>query len=229
MEEIRISAKNLGAVAMPDFCPRCFWIKNNLKKLPWQIFPGIFSSIDAYTKKTVHNYFDVNGHAPPWLPEIRDAKRYLKVPWHTKFFRKDNETGITVSGIMDDLFEFGDNSRMIVDYKTAKYTKNADKLLPIYDTQLNGYAWIEEGFGHEVRPELPLYYCEPITNPDIKRVEADGFNMGFSVHTVIVKKDTDKIPELLQRVHDILSGSIPERKEDCKDCMALENIIAGCK
>ena len=225
MNEIRISAKNLGALAMPDFCPRCFWVKSNIKKLPWQIFPGIFSSIDSYTKKTVHNYFDTHGHAPPWLPEAKDAKRYLKCLWHTKFFRKDPVTGITVSGTEDDLFEFDDNSRMIVDYKTAKFTKNADKLLPIYDTQLNGYAWIEEGFGHEVRPELPLYYCQPVTDPDIKRIEDAGFNMGFSVHTVIVKKDTAKIPELLQRAHGILTGDIPPRGVECKDCENLDMII----
>ena len=44
---IRISAKNLGAVAMPGFCPRCFWIQMHAEGLPYQIFPGIFSSIDA--------------------------------------------------------------------------------------------------------------------------------------------------------------------------------------
>jgi len=26
-EQIIISAKNLGGVAMPGFCPRCFWIQ----------------------------------------------------------------------------------------------------------------------------------------------------------------------------------------------------------
>ena len=225
MLDIRISAKDLGVLAMPDFCPRCFWIKKKAKKLPWQIFPGIFSSIDAYTKKTVHEYFDINKKAPPWLPELTEAKRYLKALHWTKFQRTDPVTGITLSGMIDDMFEFDDMSRMIGDYKTAKYTKNADKLLPIYDIQLNGYAWIEEGFGSVVRPELPLYYCEPITEPDIKRLEETGFNMGFSVKSVVVKKNTDIIPELLQRVHDILSDKIPEGKEDCKDCVSLNNIV----
>jgi len=30
MEPFRISAKNLGELALPDFCPRCFWLKLNL-------------------------------------------------------------------------------------------------------------------------------------------------------------------------------------------------------
>jgi hypothetical protein len=52
--QIRISAKNLGELAMPSFCPRCFWLKLRLNnRLPFQIFPGIFSSIDSYTKTIV--------------------------------------------------------------------------------------------------------------------------------------------------------------------------------
>ena len=46
--QLRISAKSLGELALPDFCPRCFWLKTKARgKLPFQIFPGIFSSIDA--------------------------------------------------------------------------------------------------------------------------------------------------------------------------------------
>ena len=54
-EILRISAKNLGELALPDFCPRCFWLKLKAhNRLPFQIFPGIFSSSDAYTKRVVH-------------------------------------------------------------------------------------------------------------------------------------------------------------------------------
>ncbi len=47
-EPITISAKNLGALAMRNFCPRYFWIGMHMDRLPYQIFPGIFSSIDSY-------------------------------------------------------------------------------------------------------------------------------------------------------------------------------------
>jgi len=51
MENLKISAKNLGATALEDFCPRCYWIKLKMgNRLPFQSFPGIFSSIDSYTK-----------------------------------------------------------------------------------------------------------------------------------------------------------------------------------
>ena len=54
MTKLRISAKNLGVLSLPNFCPRCFWLKTHAKQLPFQIFPGIFSSINAYTKRVVH-------------------------------------------------------------------------------------------------------------------------------------------------------------------------------
>jgi len=70
MTQLRISAKNLGAMLLPEFCPRCFWFKLKTgNKLPFQIFPGIFSSIDAYTKRVVHGWIDELG-APAWLDEI---------------------------------------------------------------------------------------------------------------------------------------------------------------
>ena len=70
-EPITISAKNLGGVAMPGFCPRCFWIQMHAEGIPYQIFPGIFSSIDSYGKRLVHGWFDRHQSAPPWLSETR--------------------------------------------------------------------------------------------------------------------------------------------------------------
>ena len=63
--QLQISGKNLGTLARPDCCPRCFWLQHTTDKgLPYQIFPGIFSSIDAYTKNVVHGWFDRHGDGP---------------------------------------------------------------------------------------------------------------------------------------------------------------------
>lgn len=62
LNHIRISAKYLGALALPNSCLRCFWLKLHLRhRLPYQIFPGIFSSIDGFTKRVVHAYFGEHG------------------------------------------------------------------------------------------------------------------------------------------------------------------------
>lgn len=48
---LRISAKNLGHLALPDACPRCFWIQTYFK-LPHQIYLGIFCSLACKKAKS---------------------------------------------------------------------------------------------------------------------------------------------------------------------------------
>ncbi|RLC19398.1 MAG: hypothetical protein DRH93_15600 [Deltaproteobacteria bacterium] len=225
---IRISGKNLSAVLMPDFCPRCFWIKNNLQ-VPWEIFPGIFSSIDSYTKKMVHAAFEATNRPPEWIPEVKDAIGLAKTLHWTKFNRFDQKTGITVSGMEDDVFVYRNNSRTIVDYKTAKFTKNQDKLLPLYDGQLNMYAWIEEGLGNDIRGDLLLIYCEPITVPNLINFSNRGFKLPFEAKTLVIKKDNAVVRQALDIAAGIVFGEMPDRSDDCKDCGKLEVIMAACK
>jgi hypothetical protein len=230
MTEIRISAKDLGALSMPDFCPRCFWIKRKVKQLPFQIFPGIFSSIDAYTKRIVHKWFDIHQGCPDWLPELRQATAYLPNMHWSKFKRLDSVTGLTVSGVTDDVFFCGkDGKHIIVDYKTAKFTENQDKLLPIYRTQLNGYAWICEGLKQPVK-SLYLIYCEPVT--DAEKItpynyHENGFDMGFSVKSIEIDLEPGMTPGLLSRAKKIMDlEDPPSCSPDCKDCEKLNNLIS---
>src|SRR5687768_7454692 len=77
--QVRISAKSLGAVAMPTFCQRCFWVRlKSGNKLPYQTFPGIFSAIDGYTKDVVHAWFDAEGAAPTWLSDLGKVTGYIE-------------------------------------------------------------------------------------------------------------------------------------------------------
>ena len=229
-KEIRISAKNLGALLMPDFCPRCFWLKQKTKALPFQIFPGIFSSIDAYTKRIVHSWFDAHKKCPEWLPELRQATSYLPNMHWSKFKRLDPATGLTCSGVTDDVFLCAkDGKHIIVDYKTAKFTENQDKLLPIYQAQLNGYAWICEGLGQPVK-SLYLIYCEPVTDAEKithHNYHEDGFDMEFSVKSLEVDLDPGMTPRLLAQAKEILDRRTPPfGTEGCKDCQKLEQLMA---
>lgn len=226
-KEVRISAKVLAALSMPDACPRCFWIKHHCK-LPWQIFPGIFMSIDAYTKKAIHAWFDQTGSMPPWIPELSDVTGYLKAPHWSKFKRFDPTTGITLSGGVDDYFETADGAHIIPDYKTAKFTANQDKLLPIYIGQLNGYRWIDEGLGHKVH-SMPLIYFEPVTDaesciPEI--FHGSGFHMKFSAKVMQVEKDDDLIPDLLGKAAEIIFEEKPPAPiADCDNCNKLNLLL----
>ena len=161
-EIVRISAKNLGQLALPDYCPRCFWIKLKLQfKLPFQIFPGIFSTIDSYSKKITWQYFDKHKTVPPWFKSFGNFTGLLPVPHWSKFFIVDSKIGIKLNGMPDDIFIMADGRYFIVDYKTAKFSDAQDALLPLYVVQLNGYAYIFEKMGMGKVGGLGLCYYEP--------------------------------------------------------------------
>ena len=226
---MRISAKDLGWLAVDDFCPRCFWIERHAKGLPYQMgFPGIFSSIDAYTKNIVERYVQKNEGFPKWMSSIGDIKRIINVKPSEFKVEKEN---ITLSGIPDLIFERHDGSFAIVDYKTAKYTGNQDSFMPVYQIQLNGYAYIAEAIGYKPVKDLYLVYFEPpyketyevITD---KHTNGEGFDMPFKPVIHKIKRDTKEIDRLLEKASKTYELSKPPKGLDgCKDCERLKGLV----
>lgn len=228
----RISGKELGALAMPGACPRCFWIRRRVgRNLPFQVFPGIFSSIDAYTKRMVHGWFDVHGCAPPWLSELGKLSGYIEPPSSSKFRLLDPETNIILTGIADGILVRPDGSHLIVDYKTARHTPNQDALFPVYEIQLNCYAMIAESIGLTPVTELALIYAEPVTDigpSDCSAVQCDaGFDLSFAAMIAPVRLDLSTIPPLLRRVRAIIDlDSPPPGGPGCDDCSKLDELLS---
>ncbi|MFC1913632.1 hypothetical protein ACFLX7_05560, partial [Chloroflexota bacterium] len=224
-------AKNLGEVAMWTFCPRCFWIKRQLNnKLPFQIFPGIFSSIDSYTKRVVHGWFDKYGSPPPWLGDLGNLVGYIEPPHYSKYNIVDQENNILLTGSPDGVFIRPDNSHIIVDYKTAKYTGAQDMLYPMYETQLNAYAMIGNKCGLDPVSDLALIYMEPVTDEVAaagdENYRGDGFGMSFAANIHKVKLDINIIPALLSKTREINDlNSLPDGREGCRDCQQLEDLL----
>src|SRR5262245_46435618 len=202
----QISGKDLGALAMPGCCDRCFWIKRRAKEnridLPFQIFPGIFSSIDSYSKNMIHRWFDLPRLSPHWLQEL-DVTGYRKPPHFSKFFLVDDETGIRLTGSPDGVFVRTDRSHIIVDYKTGRKTDAQDALFPMYEAQLNAYAMIGERCDLAPVVALALIYTEPFS--DARRIQdgdcdayhlADGFALKFVTKIVPVQLQPRMIREL---------------------------------
>ncbi len=232
-DQFRISAKTLGEVALPDFCPRCFWLKTRVK-LPYQIFPGIFSSIDAYTKRAVHSWFDANGSAPAWLAGLGDVVGYVAVPHHSKFSIVDPATNTLLTGAPDDILVRRDGSHVIVDYKTAKYTGAQDSLFPLYETQLNGYALISTERGPQPVSALALIYMEPVTHDAAAQAaenhRADGFAMGFVANLHAVDLNPGMIHPLLKQARTIFDAATPPAsREGCVDCARVDELIAAAR
>jgi len=226
MEQIRISAKVLGKVAMDDFCPRCFYILLHSKKLPWQIFPGIFSSIDAYTKKVAHAWID-KPRRPKFIDDL-GVTGWRKPLWHNKSRIDIPEFGITLTGVADDIWLIGEKGIHIPDAKTARYTDAQDRLIPMYKVQLNGYAKIYTALGENVTG-LSMIYMEPLTDElaAIGGAHPDFFKMQFDPKFVPVEVNIESLDPLLEKTRQIYDGKLPELGENCKDCEALDKIICG--
>ena len=229
---LTISATELGSYAGFQFCARCAWVRLHLK-LPWQSFPGIFSSIDRYTKRVVVNHLRREGRLPPWMAGVGDAVEHVEPPHWSSFKAADTETGVTLRGEADAIFRFADGSHAIVDYKTSRYNPGNQGVFRIYRAQLNAYAWIGERLGLSPVSRLALVYMEPPaangTEDTPEPVDADGFVMGFRARVVEVDLAPDRlIPPLLRHAASIHAlPAAPEARRGCRDCTALDGLLAA--
>ena len=179
----------------------------------------------------MHGWFDRHGSPPPWLAELGELRGYRNPPHFSKFGVLHNETSVHLRGAPDGILVRTDNSNLIVDYKTAKFTEHQDELLPVYEVQLNAYAYIGESCGLSPVSGLALIYTEPVTDEAAAGKDAnmtgEGFLMGFSAHIVPVPLKTEIIPILLRRVREIYDlDRPPESMAACKDCALLTNLLA---
>jgi len=222
-EQLRISGKTLGELAVGSFCPRCFWLKLKMRnRLPFQIFPGIFSSIDSYTKQVVHARFDRHQAMPEWLAGLGDIAGYIEPPHWQQFNAVIDRHNILLTGVPDGLFVRPDESLLIVDYKTARFTTAQDELLPMYEVQLNAYALIAEACGLGRVSGFALIYMEPMTDSTVDfnaHCNDIRFSMGFSAHVREVNLDKDQLEPLLAKARELGDRSTPATgRAGCPDC-----------
>lgn len=229
MQEFQISAKDLGELALQNCCKRCFWIKRRIRKLPYQIFPGIFSSIDSYSKRITHGFYESQGELPKWLRD-RLGGEPQDVPSHSAFCYIDRETRVKLTGVPDEIIKLTSGGYAIVDYKTARFTDTQDDLKPQYEAQLNAYAYIAENTSFNPVDSLWLLYYEPvteITDKDLQElVDNDGFRMRFKPQLIQVSKNSGTVVDLLTKARRIVdSPGPPEPLKNCKDCAAVDEIV----
>ncbi len=235
-QELKLNARMLGELRLGDFCPRCHWIKLRCEqKLPFQIpLPGIFSSLDSHVKHVVHAFLDSTGRLPGWFPDIGPVKRYLPAPHWSKFAALHARTRTRLRGMVDDFFELDDGSLLIVDYKTARFTDNQDELMPLYEVQLNSYAYIAEALGMGPIAGLHLIYCEPdtlsLSADQLTSGSADALGLTFTMtHHVVEDKHDEMLPPLLRRNREIWDlPEAPPGRPGCRDCERLERLFHVC-
>ena len=214
-----ISAKDLGKLNLLDFCPRCFWIERHMDSPP-ALFPGIFASIDAVTKRSTQRSFLTRNCPPGWLP-IADA---VEVEEGDTYFKLPVESGEWVLvGKPDDIFRIKDGTYHIVDYKTAKFTAHQDELFPLYEVQLNCYAFLASKYGLEPVTKLSLIYCQPNAELD----NDEEFKLSFNTYKLDVDLNLDIVPALLIEAREIVGQAEPPlSRNNCKGlCWWVDKII----
>jgi hypothetical protein len=201
-------------------------------RLPFQIFPGIFSSIDSYSKKITLTYFRQHGRIPPWFDGFGELGQPIPVPGWSKFQVLDPESNILLTGIPDEILRHPEHGIWVGDYKTARFTDTQDALGPMYEVQLNCYGLIAPRIGLGPVYGLGLLYYEPVTDledtdPDLL-IRDDSFFLEFSPKLKPIKLDQNIIPPLLKRVREICGLSEPPSgRPDCRDCFIVETLLKG--
>jgi len=199
--------------------------------MPYQIFPGIFSSIDSYSKKITWKYWEKYNQVPTWFSPFGEFTEPVKVPHFNKFSIVDKKSNVQLRGVPDEIFRAADNSYFIADYKTAKFTKNQDALLPLYQVQLNSYALIGEQCGFSPISGLGLVYYEPQTEVSVDNIDEalleEGFKMPFRAHLLRLELDAEGVVlPLLERVREIADlEEVPRGRVGCGDCGKLEDVV----
>jgi len=228
---LTISATVLGELAQPRFCPRCFWVKLKSRKLPYQQFPGIFSSIDRYVKRLTRHHFDQAGKLPAWYPPVGEVITLEPVPHYSRFAITDPGSAVTLRGEPDDVLRLHGATFHIVDYKTARLTPNAEGMYPRYEAQLNAYAYIANRTVFSPVSGLSLIYLEPDTDvegdPALLARTREDFLLGFTPRLCAVELKPDSFVEgLLARARDLYEQDTPPTgSAGCRECQAVEDLV----
>ncbi|HWD93553.1 MAG TPA: hypothetical protein VG938_14525 [Verrucomicrobiae bacterium] len=203
-------------------------------KLPFQIFPGIFSSIDSYSKIVTARYFRQHARLPRWFDGFgEELGAPIRVPGWSKFCLVDNDSNILLTGVPDEVLAHPKRGLWIGDYKTARLTDLQEVLAPMYEIQLNCYALIAETIGLGAVYGLGLLYYEPITifgdeDPDFM-INDDSFFLRFVPKLKPIKMDLKRIPPLLRTVRTVCDEPhCPPGRPGCAECSNVARMLEAC-
>jgi hypothetical protein len=239
MAEVRINARDLGQVLLDNFCERCFWFTRKFplgQNHPFASpMPGIVSQADTYIKRVVNTHLQRTGSLPSWLIDALKnsfpgldfcSVRFVNtVGWQFSLF----EARCVLAGEADAIWEFPDGRWFIADYKMASITQTQKRLLPLYQAQLNAYAYLAQQLQKKAVVGLALIYFEPehnvqaVNDLDLLQRTKGQMMLGFRCTVVPVNlHPTNWVEELCERVFSILSSTTPPTgKEGCQGCQVL--------
>ncbi len=207
-------------------CPRCFYLDNKLgTKRPGFPAFNLNIAVDELFKKE----FDVHREAGTAHPIMRKYD-IEAIPfshkdidkWRDNFVGidyKDKETGLVISGAVDDIWVKPNGELIIIDYKATSKDGSIIELSDSpwdqqYKRQLGVYKWLLEKNGFKVSNTGYLVYA----NAD-KAVDAFDDRLIFETTLVSVELEEEWIEPVLEEIKACLeSDEIPEIGNNCEFC-----------
>ncbi len=224
-DRIRVSPRHLGQMRRPNFCGHCFWYSVALGfRHPFDMsMPGILFNMDRFEKILVEAHFKSHKSAPKWLLSLGCKE---PIAFTAKMTEDLPKLGLTLVGMPDAVFKKKDGSLVLVDYKTAKYKGADDPFMPIYETQLWGYARLLEHAGvGTVSSAALVYFANTLSDYGEKSLDlltSEGLRVPFAVQIHEVKLDLPALNPLLKAFRDYADRSAPPESVDgCKVCKRL--------
>ena len=207
-------------------CPRCFYLDNKLgTKRPGFPSFNLNIAVDELFKKE----FDIHRKARTSHPimtkygiEAVPFQHERMQEWRENFvgiMHKDENTGLIISGAVDDIWVKPDGSIIIVDYKSTSKEGTIEALGDSpweqqYARQLGVYRWLLEQNGFTVNDTGYLVYA----NAD-KDLDAFDDKLVFETTLVPVETDVSWIPETLKSIKETLDAeTLPQSGDWCEFC-----------
>ncbi len=234
-EQLVVSARHLGALALPSYCARCAWLYHRVeRKPPWNTFPAIFGHLDIAQKNYVTAYLDRYGRLPPWLMDLGDVVGYVPSPSMKDFYFVDEAVNVKVRGCADIILQKRDGTLLIADFKTAFPKGDDDPLAAEYKVQLNAYAKAADRLGLPAVTGIALIYMPPLTSREVMAREEntrdDGFAVPFLAQVHWLALDGANTAALCRTFRELSEATTPPAgRVGCENCKAIDRLILNAK
>lgn len=232
-KELAITPRNLGAISLPRYCPKCFRFLLDLKfQPPFKSFgAAIFNDAQKSQEAIIGYYLAKDGRLPKAFAPFCDCAERAEFPRHWSKFSYVHKSGVKLYGAPDEIFVRADGSLCVVDLKTAHFRGDDDPFHSQYVTQVVGYANIAEGLELGKVTLGGLLYWDARTDNVIER-PSDHFESGtlwmpFKPKGQEVEIDYKILDPLLTEAKKVWEAKdVPEGREDCDDCKKRELLFA---
>lgn len=211
-------------------CPRCFYLDNKLGTArPRGPAFTLNVAVDELFKREFDGYRKAKEPHPLMLENNIDALPFIHPDldvWRDNFAGityEDSETGLLISGAVDDIWEKPNGELIVVDYKATSKdgkitTLNDSSWEDSYRRQMGIYQWLLEKNGFKVSQTGYFVYANALKDQD-----SFGDSLFFETTLVPCEGDNAWIDDAIKAIKTTLdSDALPPVGQTCEYCAYRE-------